>query len=152
MFNSIKNIIVDNEGNSIKIIHTYSIYDTRKKYVTKETDKYINSIIYNMTQKRLGYIYTDDNTKGHFGEPIVILSFNEQQYPYNNYNAKYGMSQITFGIPIKNKKEEDIIVNTLNSSVFKEIIKATKWNTFYTEWRMFKYISPRFYEKILNKK
>jgi hypothetical protein len=105
-----------------------------------------------MTQNGLGYVYSNVNDKGHFGIPKVILSFNERQYPFNDPTGKYGMTQIVYGIPINNKKEGDEIVEAINSDTFKEIIKATKWNTFYTEWRMFKYFKRDFYKKFIEPK
>jgi hypothetical protein len=35
---------------------------------------------------------------------------------------------------------------------FKEVIKATKWGAFQTDWRMFKYFKPDFYKYFLNGK
>ena len=59
------------------------------------------------------------------------------------------MSQITFGIPITSKKQGDDIVAAINTDDFKEIIKATKWGAFQTDWRMFKYFKPDFYKYFL---
>ena len=59
------------------------------------------------------------------------------------------MSQLTFAIPIHNKKHGDLIVKAINTPEFKEIIKATKWAAFQTDWRMFKYFKPDFYKLFL---
>jgi hypothetical protein len=67
----------------------------------------------------------------------------------NDYDGKYGMSLLTFGIPITSKKQGDDIVKAINSNEFKEIIKATKWTAFQTDWRMFKYFKPDFYKQFL---
>ena len=66
----------------------------------------------------------------HFGQPKVLLNQNELQYPYNDYKGEYGMSQLTFGIAIKDKKEGDQIVDFLNSEQGRRLIAATKWNTY----------------------
>jgi len=131
----------------IKIIYSSSIYETRKPYVKEtKTEKYKYPIVHCINQKGLIFCYTDDNTKGHFGVPKVLLNFNQQQYPVNDYEGKYGMSQITFGIPITSKKQGDEIVKAINSDNFKNIIKATKWGAFQTDWRMFKYFKKDFYK------
>ena len=75
-----------------------------------------------------------------------MLNFGRHQYPVNDFEGKYGMSQITFGIPIKSKKEGDDIIIAINTEEFIEIIKATKWGAFQTDWRMFKYFKPDFYK------
>lgn len=101
-----------------------------------------------MTQKGMVYWYSNSK-KEHFGKPKVVLSFNEKQYPFNDYEGKFGMTQITYGLPIKNKNECDKIVQAINSSEFKEIIKATKWSTFITDWIMFKYFKMDFYKEFI---
>jgi hypothetical protein len=144
----IQNIIVP-ESDGIKVIYN-SFYDSRKVSATK-TEDYKYPIVHTITQKGLGLRYTNDNTKGHFGVPKVLLNKNEQQYPYNDYAGEYGMSELTFGIPITTKEEGDLIVRAINTDRFKEIIKATKWSTFQTEYKMFKYFKPDFYKEFLPK-
>ncbi len=61
------------------------------------------------------------------------------------------MSQMSFGIPITSKKQGDDIVKAINTDEFKEIIKATKWGAFQTDWRMFKYFKPDFYKQFIGK-
>lgn len=150
-FDKIQSILVP-ESDGIQVIFSSSIYEHRKKYVKKEMDaEYKYPIAHSMTQKGIGFLYTNDNTKGHFGVPKVLLNVNEQQYPFNDYAGKYGMSQLTFGIPIKSKEEGDQIVAAINTEEFKEIIKATKWGAFQTDYRMFKHFRPDFYKEFLPK-
>ena len=77
------------------------------------------------------------------------LNFNEKQYPHNDFDGKYGMSQLTFGIPIKSKKQGDDIIQAINSPNFQEILQATKWSSFQTDYRMFYYFDPNFYKNSL---
>lgn len=91
--------------------------------------------------------YSNVNDKGHFGQPKVLLSFGEFQYPYNDYKGEYGMCQIVFGIPIKDKEDGEMLVKYINSEEFKEIIAATKWGVFNTDWRMFKYFKEGFWRQ-----
>tara|TARA_R110000796_G_scaffold21137_3_gene62390 strand:- start:2257 stop:3552 length:1296 start_codon:yes stop_codon:yes gene_type:complete len=110
---------------------------------------YINPVIHNMTKKYgNGYVYSNAN-KGHFGDKKVILSFGQYQYPYNDYKGQYGMSQICYGLEIKTKKEGDALIRAINSDIFKQILKYTKWSIFQTDWRMFKYFKKDFYKIIL---
>lgn len=149
-FENIKKIMTTEE-NGIKVIYDRTIYGTDKTNMrNKQTEKYKYPIVHSINQNGLVFWYTDDKTKGHFGVPKVLLNFNEQQYPVNDFDGKYGMSQITFGIPIASKKQGDDIVKAINTDAFKQIIKATKWGAFQTDWRMFKYFKPDFY-KYFNK-
>ena len=105
--------------------------------------------------------YSNDNTKGHFGVSKVILNFNRHQYAHpeqNDYKGEYGMSQISFGIPINQplgsvaaKKEGDKILKAINTPAFKEIIKSTKWGAFQTDYRMFKYFKKDFWKEFDDK-
>jgi hypothetical protein len=151
-YDNIKKILTSPE-NGIKVIFSSSIYDTRKLNKGK-TKKFKYPIVHSITQEPLTIEwYTDDDTKGHFGIPKVILNFNRHQYSHpeqNDYNGKYGMSQISFGIPIKSKKEGDKILKAIQTPEFKEIIKATKWGAFQTDYRMFKHFNPDFYKYFLD--
>lgn len=151
MIDEIADITIDDDEEGINVIYSRTLYGTDKKNIKmkEQDDEYKYPCIHNMTQNGLGYVYSNVNNKGHFGFPKVILSFNEKQYPFNDHKGEYGMTQIVYGIPINNKKEGDYIVEAINSDTFREIIKATKWNTFYTEWRMFKYFKRDFYKKFI---
>ena len=149
-YGNIKEILTDKINDTI-LYNTN--YHSQKKYVKnkKDTDfKYeiISQINKGPTLKKL---YTNDNTKPFFNKSKVILSKNEQQYPINDYPGEYGMSESIFGISIKSEKEGDDIVKAINSDEFKEIIKATKWGAFQTDYRMFKYFKPDFYKHFLGK-
>jgi hypothetical protein len=129
-----------------------SFYDSRKPYISKTRQgDFDHPVVHGITQKGLTLLYTRDTSKGHFGVPKVLLNMNRNQYPVNDFEGKYGMSQYTFAIPIQTKEEGDLIVRAINTDRFKEIIKATKWGAFQTEYKMFKYFKPDFYKEFLPK-
>ena len=150
-YTTISKILSTDTDNGIDILYSRSLYGTDKSNMSiKKTETYKYPVVHSITQDGLVFWYTNDKSKGHFGIPKVLLNFNENQYPVNDYEGKYGMSQITFGIPITSKKQGDDIVKAINSPKFKEIIKATKWGAFQTDWRMFKYFKPDFYKSFLD--
>ena len=142
IFDDIRQILGTNE-----VLYSRTLYGTDKKNINKlKNDKYNLPVVHNMTKKDgLGFVYSSEN-KGHFGVPKVILSFGEFQYPYNDWNGEYGMSQICYALKISSKEEGDKIVEAINSMKFKEILKYTKWSTFQTDWRMFKEFKPDFWK------
>mgnify|MGYP003144876959 CR=1 FL=1 len=149
-YKDISKIITTSE-NGINVIYDRTIYGTDKKNMkSTKTDKYKYPIVHSINQDGIVFWYSDDKTKGHFGVPKVLLNFNRHQYPVNDYEGKYGMSQITFGIPITSKKQGDEIVKAINTDEFKQIIRATKWAAFQTQWRMFKYFKKDFYKYFLS--
>ena len=172
-YDNIKKIMTTGE-NGINIIYNRSLYGTDKHNmcdkkqdakciiknpkgkIVRESPKqnFHYPVVHSINQEGFVFWYSseikiDKNGHSHFGESKVLLNFNENQYPVNDFEGKYGMSQITFGIPITSKKEGDDIVKAINTDEFKEIIKATKWGAFQTDWRMFKYFKPDFYKYFL---
>jgi SAM-dependent methyltransferase len=125
---------------SCKILYNSNEYNSAN-LSKRKTKKYKYPIVHSLTRKGIGLRYSSLK-KGHFGVPKVILNFNEKQYPLNDWKGEFGMSQISFGIPIQNKKSGDCLVKTINNDDFKEIIKYTKWGSFQTDYRMFEYMKP----------
>lgn len=126
-----------------------TFYHTQKEHSEKQTKTYAYPVVHTINQSGLGIKYfnkTQDNDQTHFGVKKVLLNQNEQQYPHNDYKGEFGMSQLTFGIAIKNKAEGEQLINFLNSEQGRRIIAATKWNTFYTDYAMFKDFKKDFYK------
>ena len=154
------NEIITDEKNGINVIYDTKYHTQKPKAINikewwmKNTDKPIGSfkhpVVHTITLKGLGLWHTNDKTRGHFYIKKVLLNKNENQYPYNDYEGAYGMSQVTFGLPITSKKEGDLIVKAINTPDFKEIIKATKWGAFETDWRMFKYFKKDFWKEFVD--
>ena len=153
-FNEISKIMTDKDR-GIKILYDTSYHSTsstRTKPRIQQDVVYKYPVIHTINQAGIQVRYIDDNTRGtgqHFGVPKVILSKGRHQYPYNDFEGKYGMTEMSFAIPIQSKEEGDNIVRAINSDKFKEIIKATKWGAFYTNYHMFEYFKPDFYKEFL---
>jgi hypothetical protein len=139
-YTNIQKLFTQDESTRINVIFDSSKYDARKLSKTK-TDEYKYPIVHTITKKGLGVRWAKESFTR---LPKVLLNFNEQQYPYNDYLGEYGMSQLTFGLAIESKEEGDMILNAINSQEFKEIIKATKWSAFQTDYRMFSYFTKTY--------
>ena len=138
-YTKIKSIMVP-VTKGIPVIFSAGDYDARK-LSKKRTKNHRFSVVHNITQKGLGIRFAKEKKNAQIGVPKVLLNFNEQQYPYNDYRGEYGMSQLTFGIPIKSKKEGEQWISVIQSPTFTEILRATKWGAFQTDYRMFKYFT-----------
>jgi hypothetical protein len=55
------------------------------------------------------------------------------------------MTQIAFGLPIYSQAEGEQVVAGIAHPVFQRVLQATKWSTFYTEWRVFQWLRRDFY-------
>jgi hypothetical protein len=136
-FSEIRAMLVPKEK-GIPVIFSAGTYDARKLSKTKTRQKPY-PVVHNITRRGLGIRYATERQKEHMGVPKVLLNFNEKQYPYNDYKGEYGMSQLTFGIPIQSKKEGELWIRALTSPRFERILAATKWGSFQTDYRMFRY-------------
>jgi hypothetical protein len=126
-----------------------TFYHTQKDHSDVPTREFKYPVVHTINKAGLGMKYFDklqDKDVTHFGVAKVLLNQNELQYPYNDYKGEYGMSQLTFGIAISSKKEGEKIVKFLNSEKGQRLIAATKWNTYYTDYGMFKSFKKDWYE------
>ena len=152
-FDEINKILIKNENETgVNVIMSYSnyfAYNKNKKMNKTKTEEFKYPVVHTITKNGLGIWYSNTNERGHFGLSKVILNFNVKQYSYdeqNDYEGKYGMSQISFGIPINSKKEGDLILKAIDTPNFKKIISATKWAAFQTDYRMFNYFRKDWYK------
>lgn len=135
-------------GSGCKVLYN-TFYHTQKDHTEYPDKKFKYPVVHTINQSGLGIRYFDrlqDNDTTHFGVSKVLLNQNELQYPYNDHKGEYGMSQLTFGIAISNKKEGDEIVKFLNSDQGRRLIAATKWNTYYTDYGMFQSFKKHWYK------
>lgn len=146
-YKTIQRILSKDKSSGIQVIYHSSRYDARK-LTKKKTEKYKFPIIHTLTKKGIGLRYANHRDKSMFGVSKIILNVNEKQYPINDSTGKYGMSQLSFGIPIKNQEEGEKMIRCIEGDTFQEIIKATKWGSFQTDYRMFHYLRPDFYRVI----
>jgi hypothetical protein len=123
---------------SNSVIYDSCFYDARKLSKTKN-DIFKHPIIHTLTKKGIGIRFSKTQNQ-HFVSPKVILNVNEKQYPVNDFDCYYGMTQLSFGIKINSFLEGEYIINIINSPLFKELLSATKWSSFQTDYRMFKYL------------
>lgn len=121
--------------NSIRVIYYSSRFDSRK-LSEKKTQKFKYPVIHGLSKNHVKVLYSDNFEKQH-QHPKVILTKGRNQYPLLDFKGKYGMSQNIFGILIENKKEGDVIMNATEKYDFKNLIDATKWATYETDWKMF---------------
>ena len=121
-----------------KLLYHSNAYNSKTLFKHK-TVKAKYPVVHTITRKGLGVRWSLKK-KEHFGQPKVLLNRNEKQYPYNDWKGEYGMSQLTFGIPIHSKKEGEEWVKKINQPDFKEAIVATKWGSFQTDPKMFLYL------------
>lgn len=143
---------ITNNKNKCNIICDFSYSRLDKKIVSKEkTEEFKYPLIYLTPLKGIRYMYSKVNNKGHFNIPKVIIGETGMDNAINDYKGKYGMTQDSFGIIIKNKKEGEKIINAIKTDKFKNLIKKScSWSNFRIDWRLFKDLNKNFWEEFIN--
>jgi hypothetical protein len=132
------------------VLYSASIYETRKTWMNEKNIKEFKyPCVHSMTKDGFSCWFSSEK-KDFFGVPKVILGWGRYLYPLLDTEGIYGMTQNAFAISIKSEKEGKLIVQAINSDKFKEIIKASKWGAFQTDWRMFKYFKKDFWKEFLS--
>ena len=154
-YKNIQKILTTKEY-GIDIIYNTFYHSSKKMNKTKKVKggTYIHPVVHSINKDGITpLIWTNNDKNGHFKIPKVLLNSNRHQYSHsiqNDFEGNYGMSELTFGIPISSKKEGDLILKAINTPAFKEIIKATKWGAFQTDYKMFYYFKKDFWKEFVN--
>ena len=125
------------------LFHSYE-HDARKLRDQK-SDHFCHAVVHTQNRRGMGILYSD-RASSNMKVPKVILNFNRSLYPYNDYVGEYGMSQLSFGLPLLGETLEErrlhgeAIIETLLSPAFQKIVRATKWSAFQVDYRMFRYL------------
>lgn len=123
------------------VISSSCAYEIRKSHISRTLcSTFCYPLVHTITKSGLGCLYSNTKQSGHFGVGKVILNTNRNQYPYNDFVGKYGMTPLSYGLPISSQKQGDEIIAAINRKEFKLIIQVTKWSTFQTDWKMWKYL------------
>jgi hypothetical protein len=130
-------LVPRNEG--IAVIFHSNEHDARKLKRVKTT-AYPYPVVHTQNRQGLGVLYANRPSVA-LSTPKVILNFNRTLYPYNDFRGEYGLSQLSFGIPLLQEASGDAVIRALQSESFQHIVRATKWTSFQTDYRMFRYFS-----------
>ena len=120
-------ILFAKEGEkTVEMIHSYSDYETRKKWMSKtQTDDYIYPIVYTVDYlSQPTFYYSSTNQKGHFGKPKVIWS-NGRISSIGNYvdeTGEYGLTQFAYAI-VDDVGNLSNIKKALDSKKFKDLME-----------------------------
>lgn len=148
-FDEIRHLLVSKApgGRGIPVLFHSNTFDARRLHPNK-TAKYRYPIVHNQTRRGLGILYAD-HMSAMSKAPKVVLNFNRSLYPYNDHRGEYGLSQLSFGLPLtastheKRKAEGEALIRGLTSPTFQHIVRSTKWTSFQTDYRMFRYFDAK---------
>jgi hypothetical protein len=129
------------------ILYERSVYGGDKAWVSKtKSSSYIYPLIHTTPQGGPIYMYSSTNKKGHFGVPKVIFGDSGINEPIIDIDGKYGMTQHSMAIAVKNITEAENLSKFLKSNYFSNVLSACMWSSFQIDWRLFTYFKRNFWD------
>ncbi|RKZ95839.1 MAG: hypothetical protein DRQ40_02665 [Gammaproteobacteria bacterium] len=120
-FDMVENLLAKPNEEKIHLIHKRSMYGSDKKHVQKEMDnEYKYPLVDTITQEEPKLRFTNDNTKGFFGSPKVIVNYGHGINAFIDETGDYGVTQFSFAI-LDDKKNFDNIKKAIESDAFKHL-------------------------------
>jgi hypothetical protein len=122
------------------VIYDCSYHHYTQQHVKSEKNEEYNlPCIYLVNKKGIKYYYSNKNI-GHFGIHKVIIPMGSY-IPILDETGQYGMCEVAFAIPIKDKEYGESLMKFLTSDNFRRILSACKWKTVQLDYRLFKYLN-----------
>lgn len=126
-FELYEKVLALNGEEKVKILHDYSSYETRKKWVAKtKSEKFKYPCCYTITLRNGMNCFYSSDKKGHFDIPKVIWSNGLGTYPIIDENGKYGLTQFSYGI-IDDKENLNNIKLSLENTNFIKLMEYVKF-------------------------
>lgn len=126
-FELYEKVLALNGEETVKILHDYSSYETRKKWIAKtKSNEFKYPCCYTITIKDGMKCFYSSEKKGHFDIPKVIWSNGLGTYPIIDENGEYGLTQFSYGI-IDDKENLNNIKLSLENTNFIKLMEYVKF-------------------------
>lgn len=143
----INRLLCENDEEACPILYNRVDYDPVRKWVSAvATDIHKYKVVHSTTQKGTRFVYTSDNTKGHFGVPKVIFGESGINTPVIDIQGEYAMSHCAMAIQCADMEEAQHIQKALMSKEFQKLIGACNWSSFRIDWNVFKSFKRTFWK------
>jgi hypothetical protein len=147
-FNQVKKLLAKEREDTVNILFSASIYETRKKWMSKkETEEFKYKCIHSTPQQGVRYYYSKVD-KGHFGIPKVIFGDSGIYNAIVDSTGEYCMTQHAIAI-VDDIENLEYIKQALETDSFKDILKACLFGNFQIDWRLFTYFKKDFWKEFL---
>jgi hypothetical protein len=126
MFNEIFSLVAKPGEEKVDVLHSYSSYETRKEWMSKEqTEEFKYPCVYTtLKDGTVNKFWSNTNINGHFGIPKVIWSNGGATTPTVDSMGEYGLTQFSYAI-IDDVENIENIKKAMESVKFNEIMAMT---------------------------
>jgi hypothetical protein len=149
-FDWIDQLIANPEQERCRIIQSMSAYDPRKKWVSdQKSQEYCYPVVHSTPITGTRFVWSNRNDNGHYGVSKVIFGDSGIHSVIIDLEGQYAMTQHAMAIQVSDLDEAMQLKQCLESTQFKEILKACNWSSFAIEWNMFSDFKYDFYSCII---
>jgi hypothetical protein len=123
------NKLIAKEGEEkVSILHSFSLYETRKIWMSKiRTDEFIHPCCYTIQKDKTINLFYSNRVIGHFGISKVIWSNGKASSPIIDNDGIYGLTQFSYAIVDKPEKLPSIL-DAMNTKKFVNLMKSCDMN------------------------
>jgi len=145
-FDLFKQVLASENEPTVKVLHDYSSYETRKAWMSKEkTGNHLHPCVYTITMRDgLNLLYSSEK-KGHFGIPKVIWSNGLGTYPVIDEKGEFGLTQFSYAI-IDTYENLVHIKNAMNNPLFIELMEYCKFTDHKYNYKVIRLLKKDFWE------
>ncbi len=126
-FDKVKSLLAKDGEERVSIIHSWSDYEVRKKYINKEkTSEFKYPCVYTVnSESEPTFYYSNTNKNGHFGIPKFIWSNGRISSigSYVDSNGDFGLTQFSYAI-VDEPKNLPLIKKAFDSIEFRNLMEA----------------------------
>ncbi len=113
---------------------------THKDVQSTKDDTHPHPCIYLINKNGISLYYSASDKRGHFGTSKIVVSMGTGK-SFLDIEGKYGMCEICFGLPIKNKEHGEALLKYIQSENFLNILNACKWKTVQIDYKLFRFFN-----------
>ena len=149
-FSDFRKILAKKNEQALDVIYSCANHAQHPWMSKTKTSGFKYPCVYAMHKDKNTIYYSSKETE--LFVPKVIIARSLYLYPLIDIKGEYGMCQDCFGIRVDSPEYANLVKKAIDSARFKEIVAATKWGNFGTDYRMFKYFKKDFWKLFVDEK
>ena len=150
-FYKIYSLIAKENEKYVNIIHDHSLYETRKKHMSKnKNDNNIYPCVYTINYKSIVKSYYSSINKGHIGIPKLIWSNGRISSigSYIDYNGEYGLTPFSYAIIDLPEKLENI-KKAFDNKYFRKLMEYCAMGQLTINYKILNKFRKDFYKEFI---
>lgn len=123
-FDLFSKLIANDDDEKVTILHSYSSYETRKGWISKDKkDNFKYPVVYTIIKNgTINKWWSNTDKNGHFGIPKVIWTNGMASQPTIDINGEYGLTQFAYAI-VDDVTNLESIKKCMDSDKFIKLMK-----------------------------